>query len=334
MSFVESPFAFQRLDRRIGAGKKPPLARLLGSPGGRRGLAVLAVLVLCVLLAFQPSYAAETAADARSDPPTPIVLAAGAAGSLVSATNCAQLIDLFGVVGYDLPRVRDGRGMVPPLWLERLPADWLYATTGDRRKRLFLQILLPLVEQANREILADRRRLRRLALAQRPDPSDRAWLARLAERYRASPDDLDGLLERVDVIPPSLALGQAALESGWGASRFAIEGNALFGQWTWAENAGLTPTAADAGQRHAVKTFPHLLDSVSAYMHNLNRQRAYAEFRRQRADFRLLGLPVTGAGLASNLTRYSVEREAYVTKVTAVMRQNDLEAFDAVMAID
>ena len=247
-----------------------------------------------------------------------------------SVAASASLAARFRAVGYDLPSVLAGRRSVPRLLLGTLPADWSDATVGRARKTLFVQTVLPLVLEVNRSILSDRRRLRELAGGGAVTAADKRWIRALAQTYRSGRADPDALLWRVDVVPPSVALAQAALESGWGASRFAAEGNALFGQWTWAPEAGLAPAGRDAedGRRIAVKTFPQLLNSVEAYMLNLNRQEAYADFRRRRSDLRALGMAVSGTHLMPGLTRYSVERELYVEKVSALIRQNRLHAFD------
>lgn len=249
-----------------------------------------------------------------------------------SVAASAGLAARFRAVGYDLPSVLAGRRPVPRLLLGRLPADWSAATEGRARKTLFVQTVLPLVLEVNRSILSDRRRLRELADGGSANAADKRWIRALAATYRSGRADPDALLWRVDMVPPSLALAQAALESGWGASRFAAEGNALFGQWTWSPEAGLAPQGRDgeADRQIAVKSFPQLLNSVQAYMLNLNRQEAYAEFRRRRSDLRALGLAVSGTHLMPGLTRYSIEREIYVEKVSALIRQNRLHAFDRV----
>ena len=157
---------------------------------------------------------------------------------------------------------------------------------------------------------------------------DRAWLAELTDRYKVDGGDVDELLRRVDAVPPSLALAQAAIESGWGTSRFAVEGNALFGQRTWDRGDGIAPAERAVGATHAVKAFPSLADSVGAYMLNLNRASAYRKFRDRRAELRRRGGPLSGLELAETLTLYSTERANYVRKVAAIIRQNRLQAFD------
>jgi Bax protein len=132
----------------------------------------------------------------------------------------------------------------------------------------------------------------------------------------------------MDIIPPSLALAQSAEESGWGTSRFARQGNALFGQWTWDRSQGIRPSAAAASATHAIRRFPTLLAAVRAYARNLNTHRAYASFRLERERLRQQSQPISGFRLATTLTRYSERGGAYVRSLHAIMRGNDLARFD------
>jgi len=237
----------------------------------------------------------------------------------------------FDSTGYRLAALRKGNQAPPRLYLQRFPADWADATSGKKRKDLFFRSILPMVSEANRLILLDRRRLKAMVAGRRPAEKaaqDRAWLKALAKRYGVRDRDPKALLTRVDMVPASLALAQAALESGWGTSRFAAEANALFGQWTWKAGQGLAPKQREAGKTHAVRRFDSLLDSVIAYMDNLNTTRAYAPFRQKRAAARQRGERLSGDDLAAGLIRYSEEREAYVDKVRLVIRHNNLGPFD------
>ena len=203
----------------------------------------------------------------------------------------------------------------------------------DERKQIFIRSLLPLVLRANESISADRQAI--LALRDRWQaeglgltPRDQFWLARVAARYEVARTDIDALLRRVDVIPPSLALAQAAEESGWGTSRFAREGNAVFGQYTFNQGAGLIPKRRDAGKRHEIKAFAVLHDSVASYMLNLNSHPAYKAFRDRRATLRAENRDTDGIALAATLTRYSQRGAAYVKTIQAIIRVNDLTRFD------
>ena len=143
----------------------------------------------------------------------------------------------FARLGYDLESVVRKDQPVPRVFLASLPRDMKEIREIKTRKALFFKSILPLVLQVNEEILEDRKRLWGLRTAMRMGRQisavDRLWLSVVRDRYRVKSDDIDELLRRVDVIPPSIALAQAAEESGWGTSRFVREGNAIFGQWTF-----------------------------------------------------------------------------------------------------
>ncbi len=202
----------------------------------------------------------------------------------------------------------------------------------EARKRVFVQSLLPLILRVNERILAERRRLislrDRLEAGSPVPSSERAWLDLLAARYGAEAGDFDDLLRRVDAVPPSLALAQAAEESGWGTSRFARDGNALFGQYTYVKGEGIVPAKRSPGRRFEVKAFSALIDGVAGYAHNLNSHRAYSAFRAERAKMRAAGMPFDGAALAGSLLRYSERGEAYIKAIRRIIGTNDFGDFD------
>jgi Bax protein len=140
--------------------------------------------------------------------------------------------------------------------------------------------------------------------------------------------DFDRLRERVDAVPPSLALAQAAIESGWGGSRFAQSGNALFGQWTW-KGQGIVPSRRNAGASHKIKSFGHLMEAVWGYVNNLNSHRAYRGLRERRLALSAAGRRLSGAELAGALAQYSERGDAYIGDLLSIIRQNGLEAFDS-----
>lgn len=243
------------------------------------------------------------------------------------AASLAEQMKAFGLLQVALG---GDRAAVPRLGLVYIPDGWTGIADVNQRKALFLGATLPLVLAANDAIIAERKKLKALKNnAASLSKSDRIWLAELAARYRSSPDDLDRLLIRVDTIPPSLALAQAAIESGWGTSRFARQGNALFGQWTWKEGAGLKPKRMRQSLgSYAIKRYDSLYASVADYMRNLNTQKAYAAFRRQRAALRARGQWPNGKAVAATLRNYSEEGEVYVAKLAAMIRTNRLAPFD------
>jgi len=228
--------------------------------------------------------------------------------------------------------VRRGHDQVPRVLITELPDDYPEVQQVDRRKRLFFKTMLPLVLRANEEILADRHRLVELIAVLESGRdlkiSDRSWLERLAERYRTNPGEFATLLRRVDAVSPALAMAQSIEESGWGRSRFARAGNALFGQRVWSTGAGLVPKARAAGEAFEVRAFDRLIDSVRAYALNLNRHPAYSDYRVSRARQRATEVALDPYTLAETMVRYSERREGYVETLKTILRSNRLEQFE------
>lgn len=236
-------------------------------------------------------------------------------------------------LSYDLDAVIKGHGVVPRITLASLPSDIAGIRETSERKAVFFKTVLPLVLQVNEQILKDRKRLWSLATKVQAGTAieavDRLWLVVMAERYGVQRGDISGLLNRHDVVPPSLAIAQAATESAWGTSRFVQEGNAMFGQWTFtAKDAGIVPNGRTQGKTHRIRAFDNLYDSVASYVLNLNKHRAYKEFRQARADMRAKGKTLDGMRLASTLHRYSERGAAYVSELHAIIGGNDLTLFD------
>ena len=152
-------------------------------------------------------------------------------------------------------------------------------------------------------------------------------MTKLASGYGVPKTDLTELRRRVDVVPASLALAQGAEESGWGTSRFARLGNAVFGQRTFQKGDGLVPLRREQGQRHEVKSFNNLYRSVRAYVWNLNTHAAYEKFREKRASFRFRGLPPDGYELTETLDRYSERGENYIQTIRTIIQLNRLDEF-------
>ncbi len=224
----------------------------------------------------------------------------------------------------------------PPPGLEPLPA-FHEIDRVSVKKQQFFAYLTPVIRAENQRIREQRGRLLRIAEAwhergQRPGWLDRRFLRRLAAEYRVDDADrsldsvLDELLKRVDVIPRSLVLVQAAKESGWGSSRFARGGNNLFGQWCFEPGCGLVPSKRPPESRHEVASFDTVRDAVASYVRNLNTHPSYDELRALRAKLRAENRTPSGEDLAQGLTRYSERGEAYVHEVQAMIRQNGLES--------
>ena len=278
---------------------------------------------------------AGTVAESRISPAAISPEAGQSSIAVVTRTisDARSMVRAFDEIGYTLDEVRNG-GRVPRVLVTRLPADLDSIQAVDRRKAAFAQALLPLILIVDETIAGQRRelvRLRDLKAAGVPFSEQQdAWLGDLARQYAVADRDIDKLLLKVDIIPPSLALAQAIEESGWGTSYFARHGNALFGQRAWGDAAkGLEPVTQQAGgTAFKVQSFPWVLDAVRAYVQNLNSHPAYAELRRVRAQMRARGEMPDGYTLAGALTSYSERGADYISTIRFLMRENDLSAFD------
>ena len=250
-----------------------------------------------------------------------------AAEQRLIVSSAEDLEKAFNELGYGRQAIGADRILVPHLLLREWPDGFEDMKRTKRKKTLFIRSLLPLILHVNGVIQSQRRTLERLIeireAGSKLSHRERTWLKRLAKLYRTKPEKTSVLLLRVAPIPPSLAITQAAIETGWGKSRFARDGNAMFGQWTYDAKKGLRPLRANAGTRHAVKTYDRLVESAWDYARNLNTNPAYSALRRARAA----GVK-TGHGLAGNLDRYSERGPAYVTLVRKVMKQNNLSRLD------
>jgi len=235
--------------------------------------------------------------------------------------------NLFDELGYDLKGVRSGQ-KVKPIYLTKLPKD--LKTLGDTRtkRELFIKIVLPLVLDENDRILDDRKKLFKLLSKNFNTVGERVWLKRRFKEYKIKDRDLTELKMRMDIIPVSIALAQAANESGWGTSRFALEGNALFGQWTWSKK-GLSPANQDKDKNHKVLQFQVLKASVKAYKNNLNTHNAYKKFRETRAQMREENNKINGLGLTQHLKKYAENGELYVRILESIIVKNSLTDFDS-----
>ena len=294
------------------------------------GLLGASVVVLYAAVFGAPLLAVS--ADAAEAPAVQGLVASPAA-ALIQVADAASLSQTFSDLGYHLPGVRTA-GDVPRIQVANLPADLVTIEPAAERKSLFILAMLPLVLHANEAILEDRARL--LALDKKPRhiwaPGDHTWIDGLAILYAV--DDLTGqplideLIRRVDIIPASLAVAQAAEESGWGTSRFAIEGNAIFGQWTTSEAEGLRPSGADKDFKYFIRAFDGLGLSVAAYMLNLNSHAAYVSFRNRRKMQRDQVGDLESIGLAKTLLSYSQRGVDYVVTIRTIIETNGLTEYD------
>lgn len=247
----------------------------------------------------------------------------------VSAGSAGKLENLFAEHDYRWPP----RDPVPRLGLQQMPPD-MGELNVEKKKKLFFRSVLPLILAENRRIHRQRDFVQQaLSHYDSLDADARRSLQAIAEEYRvtgdlAQPDVRHRLLRRVDVVPPALALAQAAIESAWGDSRFTVEANSLFGVWTWKKSKGVVPEKRPPDAKHLVHAYPDLQASVRDYMHNLNSGHAYRLFRLKRQAMRADGRPLGAMALAGTLLRYSQRGYDYVVELRQIMLGNDLTRLD------
>ena len=245
--------------------------------------------------------------------------------------NTQTVLNLFKDLEYDLDHVRNKK-IVKPIYFTRLPKDLNEIKSVTQKKETFLQILLPLVVAENERIQKDRRYLLKI-LKQNQSKKNISWINKKHKEYKVSKKDIDELIEKMDIIPTSIALAQAAKESGWGTSRFALEGNAIFGQWTW-NGDGIEPLEKVDGQKHKILKFPLLRASVKAYIANLNTHSGYKDFRKKRQLLRNENKKVSGLNLIHELDNYAQTGKEYTKILEKIIKQNDLDEFETVTIDD
>ncbi len=240
--------------------------------------------------------------------------------------NASTIKQLFQDTDYKLDDVRETK-LVKPVALTLLPGEIKMIESTKKRKEFFIQIVLPLVLKENNNIRLDRKTLFKIINKSNNTQLEKKWLEKKYKQYGVTSKDLTTLKIRMDEIPVSLALAQAAKETGWGTSRFAQEGNALFGQWTWS-GEGLKPKEADENKGHKVMKFNVLQASVRAYQRNLNTHRSYKNFRLARAHLRDNNQPLDSLILSQFLKNYAETGNKYVEVLQKIINQNNLKDFD------
>ena len=240
--------------------------------------------------------------------------------------NASTIRQLFEDTNYSLKDVREKK-LVKPVALTLLPAEIKMIENTKQRKDFFIQIVLPLILKENNNIRLDRKRLFSIINKNNNTKLEKKWLEKKYKQYGVTSKELSILKIRMDEIPVSLAIAQAAKETGWGTSRFAQEGNALFGQWTWS-GEGLKPKDADKSKGHKVMKFNVLQASVRAYQRNLNTHSSYKNLRKARAELRDKGLPLDSLLLVKFLNQYAETGEKYVDVLQKIIQQNNLKDFD------
>jgi len=205
-------------------------------------------------------------------------------------------------------------------------------------KKDFVKTLLPLISYENQNILLERSKLENIKIFLDDNntlfKADLEFLYNISKKYRIKTNDkhkydlVNELLDRVDVIPNSIVLAQAANESGWGTSRFAREFNAIFGEYTYDFSNGVVPLLREEGEKHLVKSFDSVNKSVQSYFNNLNSHYAYKDFRevrkimREKNNFSNLKL------LIEELDSYAADIN-YIKIINSIIDANKFYQFDA-----
>ena len=240
--------------------------------------------------------------------------------------SAATIEELFKSTNYNLEDVRKNK-LVKPISLTLLPKEIKKIENTKKRKNLFIQIILPLVIKENNNIKFDRIKLFSILNKSKNTKKEKNWINLKFKQYGVVNKDLSTLKIRMDEVPISMAIAQAAKETGWGTSRFAQEGNALFGQWTWS-GEGIKPSDADDDSTHKVMKFNILQASVRAYQRNLNTHSSYKDFRIARAELRDRGQKLDSMLLSEHLVKYAETGKQYVKILQQIIRQNNLTDFD------
>ncbi len=240
--------------------------------------------------------------------------------------SASTIEQLFKDTNYSLSEVRRTK-KVKPIRLSLLPNEMKSIENSGKRKNLFIKIILPLVLEENNRIIIDRKKLFTILNKNKNSKDEIKWLNQKFKQYGVVNKDLATLKVRMDIIPVSLAIAQAAKETGWGTSRFAIEGNALFGQWTWS-GEGIKPAGADSKATYKVMKFNVLKASVRAYQRNLNTHSSYKKFRFIRAQLRDDNKKLDSLKLAEYLDNYAQTGTEYTKVLKQIIQQNQLKDFD------
>ena len=240
--------------------------------------------------------------------------------------EASTLNQMFLDKNYTLKVVRI-ENIVKPFEVGMLPVELKQIQSTKERKELFIKIVLPLILSENNRIRRDRSTLFKILNKNINSKAEKNWLNNKFKQYGVVNKDVSTLKVRMDEIPVSLAIAQAAKETGWGTSRFAIEGNALFGQWTYS-GEGIKPAGSDKNDKHKVMAFSVLKASVRAYQRNLNTHASYKEFRKVRAIQRDNDEPLNSLELANYLNSYAETGEEYTKILKKIIEQNNLKDFD------
>jgi len=249
--------------------------------------------------------------------------------SNTSRLSASTIEQLFEDTKYNLKSVKETKLVNIGNSIDHLPNEMKKIESVKKRKNLFIQIVLPLIIEENTKIRLDRKKLFAILNKNNNSKTDKEWLLKKFKQYGVNKNDLSTLKIRMDEIPVSLAIAQAAKETGWGTSRFAQEGNALFGQWTWS-GEGIKPAGADSNSKHKVAKFKVLKASVKAYQRNLNTHSGYKNFRKERAIQRDNQGKLNSLELVKHLDKYAETGVEYTKILKQIIQQNSLTDFDDV----
>ena len=238
------------------------------------------------------------------------------------------VLNLFKDVDYDLKSVRYNK-TVKPIYFTQFPKDLDEIKNVQLKKETFIKIVLPLIVAENEKILNDRSNLLKIVSKKYTTDEEKQWLRQKLLEYKVKKGNINELKIRMDMIPVSIALAQAAKESGWGTSRFALEGNAIFGQWTWT-GQGIEPLLKDKSKSHKILRFPILRASVKSYKNNLNTHKSYREFRNKRFELRKSNKSINGLELTKMLENYAETGSEYTKILSKIIIQNRLMDFEPV----
>ena len=248
-------------------------------------------------------------------------------------SQAREMIDIFKKYNFTIDSfIKDQSANL--IIFSSLPKDFMDINSVSERKNLFINTLLPIAFIENLKILDDRKKILDWWSQSNGETYQREfwpnWLYDVSDKYDYEGSNIGELLMRVDIVPLSLALAQAAIESGWGTSRYLREGNALYGQYTFDKNLGLKPEDRDKDKNFYVRKFINLSDSTRSYLKNINTHNAYVKFRQERGTLRMNGDSLTGLSLVKFLDNYSERKLAYVDDIKTIIETNNFMKFDKV----
>ena len=244
-----------------------------------------------------------------------------------------DLINYFDSIDYGWPI--KSAAHIPKTLIKKMPQDMKDLKDVKTRKHLFIRIMLPIIIAEQKRIREQRKTLKLILQSDiQQNKKMQNWLNKLFKEYKIKPslsfeEKANALLTKFDELPITLVLAQAAIESGWGTSRFTRLGNSLFGEWTFEPGDGIIPVNRQPGKTHEVKAFPSLRDAIASYIKNINRNNAYKELRKYRADMRKNHQPLDAKILAKGLQRYSQKGEAYVTSLLKILNSKEFKQVEA-----